>query len=545
MLDRKALQALGCWTGYRLERVEWPQGDSRTLSLYLKPVSQIMYCEQCGARCQQIHETTVRRVRDLPLFEYRVVLHVPRRRVWCERCGAARLEKLDWLGRYQRVTERFAKACEKLLQAASVQAVAAFYELGWHTVKSIDKMRLRARVAEPDWSTIRYLAMDEFALHKGHRYATVVVDPIGRQVLWVGPGRSRETARAFFEQLPEGVAERIEAVAIDMTTAYELEIKEQCPQAEIVFDLYHVVAKYGREVIDRVRVDQANQLRHDKPARLGWHTVKSIDKMRLRARVAEPDWSTIRYLAMDEFALHKGHRYATVVVDPIGRQVLWVGPGRSRETARAFFEQLPEGVAERIEAVAIDMTTAYELEIKEQCPQAEIVFDLYHVVAKYGREVIDRVRVDQANQLRHDKPARKVLKSSRWLLLRNRHNLKPEQAVHLKELLAANQSLLCVYVLRDELKRLWFYRKPACAEKAWGQWFEQAQQSGIAALQKFAQRLQGYWHGIVARCRHPLNTSVVEGINNTIKVIKRRAYGYRDEQYFFLKIRAAFPGIPR
>ncbi|CAJ9246062.1 ISBma1, transposase, interruption-N [Burkholderia pseudomallei] len=143
MLDRKALQALGCWTGYRLERVEWPQGDSRTLSLYLKPVSQIMYCEQCGARCQQIHETTVRRVRDLPLFEYRVVLHVPRRRVWCERCGAARLEKLDWLGRYQRVTERFAKACEKLLQAASVQAVAAFYELGWHTVKSIDKMRLR------------------------------------------------------------------------------------------------------------------------------------------------------------------------------------------------------------------------------------------------------------------------------------------------------------------------------------------------------------------------------------------------------------------
>ncbi|AJY39107.1 zinc-finger of transposase IS204///IS1165 family protein [Burkholderia humptydooensis] len=78
MLDRKALQALGCWTGYRLEGVEWPEGEGRTLSLYLKPVSKVMYCEQCGARCQQIHETTVRRVRDLPLFEYRVVLHVPR-----------------------------------------------------------------------------------------------------------------------------------------------------------------------------------------------------------------------------------------------------------------------------------------------------------------------------------------------------------------------------------------------------------------------------------------------------------------------------------
>ena len=267
MLDRKTLQALGCWKGYLLERVEWPEGESRTLPLYLKPVSKVMHCEQCGARCSQIHETTVRRVRDLPLFEYRVVLHVPRRRVLCERCGGPRLEKLDWLGRYQRVTQRFAEACEKLLQSTSVQAVAAFYDLGWHTVKSIDKMRLRARVAEPDWSRIRYLAMDEFPLHKGHRYATVVVDPIGRQVLWVGPGRSRETARAFFEQLPEDVTERIEAVTIDMTTAYELEINAHCPQAEVVYDLFHVVAKYGREVIDRVRVDQANQLRHDRPAR--------------------------------------------------------------------------------------------------------------------------------------------------------------------------------------------------------------------------------------------------------------------------------------
>ena len=111
MLDRKALQALGCWTGYRLERVEWPQGDGRTLSLYLKPVSKVMNCAQCGARCQQIHETTVRRVRDLPLFEYRVVLRSssPGLVRTLRRPAAG---ELDWLGRYQRVTERFAKACE-------------------------------------------------------------------------------------------------------------------------------------------------------------------------------------------------------------------------------------------------------------------------------------------------------------------------------------------------------------------------------------------------------------------------------------------------
>ena len=130
----------------------------------------------------------------------------------CEHRGP-RPEKLDWLGRYQRVTERFA-AREKLLQAASVQAVAALRPgLAYGQIDRQDA--LASTGAEPDWSTIRYLAMDEFALHKGHRYATVVVDPIGRQV----------PAAPAFANTPEGVAERIEAVAIDMTTAYELEIR--------------------------------------------------------------------------------------------------------------------------------------------------------------------------------------------------------------------------------------------------------------------------------------------------------------------------------
>jgi len=267
MPDRKTIEALGGWKGYRVERVVWPEGDSHTVMIHLKPSAKTMHCEHCGGRCRQVHETTVRRVRDLPLFALRVVLLVPRRRVWCERCGGPRLEKLSWLGRYQRVTNRLAGAVSQLLLSSNILGVARFFQLGWHTVNALDKAALQDSVREPDWSQIRYLAMDEFALHKGHRYATVVVDPISRQVLWVGQGRSRETTRAFFAQLPAGVAEQIQAVAIDMTTAYELEIKAHCPNAEIVFDLFHVVAKYGREVINRVRVDQANRLRHDRPAR--------------------------------------------------------------------------------------------------------------------------------------------------------------------------------------------------------------------------------------------------------------------------------------
>jgi transposase len=164
-------------------------------------------------------------------------------------------------------------------------------------------------------------------------------------------------------------------------------------------------------------------------------------------------------------------------------------------------------------------------------------------VAKYGREVIDRVRVDEADRLRADKPARRVVKTSRWLLLRNRENVPDEQVVRLEELLAANKALLTVYLLKEDLKGLWRYRREAWAWKAWKSWKRRALRSGLEPLRVFVRRLEPYLSGILAHCRWPLGTNLVEGINNKIKVIKRVAYGYRDDAYFFLKIRAAFPGL--
>jgi len=278
---------------------------------------------------------------------------------------------------------------------------------------------------------------------------------------------------------------------------------------------------------------------------LGWDAVKDIDKAHLERRLGPPDLDGLSVLAMDEFAIHSGHRYATVVADPRTRRVIWVGRGRSREAIRPFFELLGPARCARIEAVAMDMNGAYELEVRAHCPRAQVVFDLFHVVAKYGREVIDRVRVDEANRLRHDKPARRVIKGARWLLLRNRENLKrPEERVRLDELLEANRALALVHVLREDLKQLWTYRSRPAAARCWRDWLHRARDSGLAPLIRFAQRLQPYLHGILAHCQWPLHTSVLEGINNKIKVIKRMAYGFRDDHYFFLKIRAAFPGLP-
>lgn len=278
---------------------------------------------------------------------------------------------------------------------------------------------------------------------------------------------------------------------------------------------------------------------------LGWDAVKQIDKEYLEQALGPADLGGVEAIAMDEFAIQKGHRYATVIVDPATKRVLWVGRGRGREDVRPFFEALGEEGRRGLKAVAMDMNGAYEQEVRAQCPAAVIVYDLFHVVAKYGREVIDRVRVDEANRLRQDKAARKVVKSARWLLLRNRETIaKREDRVRLDELLSANRRLCTVYVLKDDLKHLWDYKYAGSATKFWEAWYRRAIRSRIEPLKKFARNLKGRLDGVLAHCRWPLHTSLLEGINNKIKVIKRMAYGFRDDGYFFLKIRAAFPGIP-
>jgi transposase len=278
---------------------------------------------------------------------------------------------------------------------------------------------------------------------------------------------------------------------------------------------------------------------------LSWDRVKGIDKRWLRKSIGEVDLSAVQLIAMDEFAIQKGHRYATVIVDAIRKRVLWVGRGRRREDIRPFFELLgPEGCS-RIQAVAMDMNAAYLEEVRAHCPQTQIVYDLFHVVARYGREVIDRVRVDEANRLRRDPRARTVIKGSRWLLLRNYQNIdKREDRVRLQELLQANKKLATVYILKDDLKHLWDYHYPGAALRFWKGWYDRAIHSRIEPLVRFARNLKAHLATIVAHCRWRLSTSLLEGINNKIKVIKRMAYGFRDDEYFFLKIRAAFPGIP-
>ena len=324
--------------------------------------------------------------------------------------------------------------------------------------------------------------------------------------------------------------------------------RAECPDCGPKIERLPWLARYAR-VTTRLAESAARLCRHLDIKHvaefygLGWDAVKAIDKEWLEKTLGEPDLSGLTLLALDEFAIKRGHRYATIFVEPSRKQVLWVCNGRSREEIRPFFEKLGDEGRRRIQAVAMDMSGAFESEVRAQCPQAEIVYDQFHVLAKYGREVIDAVRADEARR-QATRGERQVIKGSRWLLLRNAANLKRADAVRLRELLKANRRLATVCVLKDDLKSLWDYRLMPWAAQFFREWYARAIRSRIEPLKRFARRLREKIGGVLSHCTYPLHTSLLEGINNKIKVIKRMAYGFRDLDYFFLKIRAAFPGIP-
>lgn len=271
---------------------------------------------------------------------------------------------------------------------------------------------------------------------------------------------------------------------------------------------------------------------------LAWKTVKAVHLRALQKKFSgDVVTGSPRVLMVDEISLKKGYHFLTVVADWDSGRVLWVGENRRYETLKGFFDSLSDEQRAAIEAVAIDMWDPYIKAVRECCSGAKIVFDQFHVVKAFSK-VIDNVRNAQfrkASQADKD-----VIKGSKYLLLKNRINLRGDEKPRLKKLLEINTVLTTVYILKDALKRLWQYKKPAWAQKALEQWYALAEESGQRPVKAFAKTLKRYAYGIINHCRYPIHTSRMEGINNKIKVIKRKAYGFHDVFYFSLIIRNAF-----
>jgi len=279
---------------------------------------------------------------------------------------------------------------------------------------------------------------------------------------------------------------------------------------------------------------------------LNWHTVKDIDKKALQRELPRVGETDATQLAVDEFSLRRGHRYATTVAnagtdEPV---VLYVGQDRTQASLEAFYQAMGQTRCEQVEAVAMDMWAPYEAATRKHCPQADIVYDPFHVIKNYGEKVVDAVR--RAEYRAADAQHREVLKGVRYLLLKNRRNLRPDkdEPARLRELLRLNHKLNVIYVLKDDLKLLWRYRREGWARRWFEHWYRRAIHTKIQPLKRFARSLKERLDGLLAHCRYALNTGFLEGLNNKIKVIKRIAFGFRDTEYFFLKMRGACRGNP-
>ncbi len=272
---------------------------------------------------------------------------------------------------------------------------------------------------------------------------------------------------------------------------------------------------------------------------LDWKTVKNIDKAFLEEEFGKTKYTGVRLLVIDEIAIRKGHRYVTVALDHDSGRIIWMGEGRSEETLDSFFTAMPEEVRKGIVAVASDMWKPYLKAIKKWCPGTKVVFDLFHLVKDFN-QVIDKIRNEEYRKANEEGKA--VLKGTKYLLLKNREHLKDKEAVHLKKVLELNQTLSTTYILKEYLKKIYQPRNIEQANAALEEWCSLARESGNPELIRFARKLKRHREGILNHCIYPIHTGKLEGVNNTLKVIKRKAYGYLDTKYFILKSKQAFAG---
>jgi len=242
---------------------------------------------------------------------------------------------------------------------------------------------------------------------------------------------------------------------------------EQLSFADAGRRLTHRLARYIHELCGFMTIKEVAE-RLDLDPR----SVKEIDKQYLRQAFSDCDYAGLQILMIDEIAVRKGHCYMTVVANYFTGRVVWMGPGRDKTTLGTFFATMSNQEKQTIEAVAMDMWDPYINRVRFHCPQAKIVFDFFHLVQAFGK-VIDKVR--RLEYHKANKSGRKVLKGSRYVLLKNEDNLTDRQRNHLQSILALNETLNTMYVLKDQLKLLYFYSDRRRVQQALETWCQMAE----------------------------------------------------------------------
>jgi len=269
---------------------------------------------------------------------------------------------------------------------------------------------------------------------------------------------------------------------------------------------------------------------------LDWKTVKELDKQYMREQVRRMGCPAPLVIGIDEVSIRKGHTYRIVVSDLLRRRPIWFGgQDRSEASLAEFYAGLGPEKCRRIRLAVMDMWKPFRLATARHAAEAAILFDKFHIMRHLG-EALDHVRKSEYARLTGSK--RRFIKGQKYTLLSNRENLDLKGRRALKELLRANRRLHVAYLLKESFGQLWSYEREGWAWRFFENWKAALKWQRLKPYEKFARMIQEHWDGIAAFCQpeNKVSLGFVEGLNNKIRVIQRRAYGLHDEEYLRLKI---------
>lgn len=264
------------------------------------------------------------------------------------------------------------------------------------------------------------------------------------------------------------------------------------------------------------------------------NTVRRYDKIVLSTDTPPPLLDGLAKLLIDEKSVRKGHGYVTVILNGETGELLHMAEGKKKQSVESFFEQLTEEQRAGIIAVGIDRAGAYQAAVEAYLPNADIVYDRFHLVMNVN-QAVDEVRRSQWRGA--GKEERSYLKGQRFLILANQDKLDLRGREKLDELLKANESLATAYLLKEQFRGLFSYRSQGWAQRALTNWCAMAQESGLAPFQRLARSFLKQSKRVCGFVKHGLTSGLIEGFNNLVSRMVHKACGIRDLDYLELKLR--------
>ena len=267
---------------------------------------------------------------------------------------------------------------------------------------------------------------------------------------------------------------------------------------------------------------------------LSWDQVKDIEKKYLRKKYDKVNFKNLVYISIDEFYIGKTHKYFTFVTDLVTGRIVYVGKDKGAKSLAPFFKKIRRCKV-KIQAVAIDMGRAYIAAVLEHLPEADIVFDHFHVVKLINSKLDELRRKIVAEAESMGLPMHKGI---RWAILKNPENLTDKQQGLLDQLLQMNSPLAKAYLLKEQFRAFWSLPTKEAAESFLDIWIEELRSIGAHVMNTLANTIQGYSFGLMNYFDHPITSAMMEGLNNKIRTMVSKAYGYRDIEFFKLKVKA-------